>query len=64
MVDKRIDGGPRLVSPEGWPEAAVVSEQKLWDEYNKQEPLHVLHERPSPHDYVFSDTIERWGGLG
>ena len=65
MVDKRIDGGPRLVSPEDWPEAAVVSGQESWDEYNREEPLHVLQERPSPGTStllgVLPDTIEYWG---
>ena len=45
MVDKRIDGGPRLVSPKDWPEAAVVSVQESWDEYYSGEydavSLHV-----------------------
>ena len=37
MVDKRIDGGPRLVSPKDWPEAPAVAEPPPWEDYLMEE---------------------------
>ena len=45
IVDKRIDGGPRLVPPKDWPEAPAVAEPEApavavpapWDDYIMEE---------------------------
>ena len=35
IVDKRIDGGPRLVLPNGWPDVRAPP-PNLWDDYNEE----------------------------
>ena len=34
IVDKRIDGGPRLVPPNDWPDVRAPP-PNLWDDYNE-----------------------------